>query len=115
MPALRMPARATGQVDGMVERFNGRVQWAGLGLTLYSHSDREVVPRGFTVAYHGRRQCLLKDLSAETVLRRRPGAEPALAIPAYRPPGPRIIERALRIVAGANEVSRADSDHRVSS
>ena len=45
----------TPQTNGMVERFNGRVQREVLGITVYSHSDLETLLLGFNVAYNGRR------------------------------------------------------------
>ena len=95
--------------NGQVERFNGRVQREVLGITLYNHSDLEIVLRGFNVAYNERRQRVLNGLAPEMVLRQRPEADPALANPNYKPPSPSIIKRALRVVADANEVSQPDS------
>src|SRR3954453_5944832 len=89
----------TPKTNGMVERFNGRVQREVLGITLYSHSDLEIVLRGFNAAYNGRRQRVLKGLSPDVVLRERLKANPELAKPAYKPPSPSLIKRALRIVA----------------
>jgi hypothetical protein len=43
------------------------------------------------------------------VLRQRLEAEFALANPAYKPPSPTSIKRALRVVADAKEVSHPDS------
>jgi transposase InsO family protein len=99
----------TPKTNGMVERFNGRVQREVLGITLYSHSDLEIVLRGFNAAYNGRRQRVLKGLSPEMVLRQRLEADPTLAKPAYKPPSPSLIKRALRIVADAREVSQPDN------
>jgi transposase InsO family protein len=99
----------TPKTNGMVERFNGRVQREVLGITLYSHSDLEIVLRGFNAAYTGRRQRVLKGLSPEMVLRQRLEADPTLANPAYKPPSPSLIKRALRIVADAREVSQQDN------
>ncbi|WP_020096595.1 integrase core domain-containing protein [Methylobacterium sp. 285MFTsu5.1] len=99
----------TPKTNGMVERFNGRVQREVLGITLYSHADLEIVLRGFNAAYTGRRQRVLNGLSPEMVLRQRLEADPALANPTYRPPSPRLIKQALRIVEDAMEVSHPDS------
>ena len=98
----------TPKTNGMVERFNGRVQREVLGITLYSHADLEIVLRGFNAAYNGRRQRVLKGLSPEMVLRQRLDTDPALANPTYKPPSPSIIKRALRVVADAKEVSHPD-------
>ena len=99
----------TPKTNGMVERFNGRVQREVLGLMIYSHADLEIVLRGFNAAYNGRRQRVLEGLSPEMVLRQRLEAEPALANPTHRPPSPSLIKRALRIVADAKEVSHPDT------
>jgi transposase InsO family protein len=99
----------TPRTNGMVERFNGRVQREVLGITLYSHRDLETVLAGFNVAYNGRRQRVLNGLSPEMLLRQRLDADPALRNPGYRPPSPIVIKRALRIVADAKEVSHPDS------
>src|SRR3954452_3520816 len=99
----------TPKTNGMVERFNGRVQREVLGITLYSHQDLETVLSGFTTAYNGRRQRVLKGRSPDMVLRERLKAKPELANPAYKPPSPSLIKRALRIVADAREVSQPDN------
>jgi len=99
----------TPKTNGMVERFNGRVQREVLGITIYSHRDLETVLRGFNAAYNGRRQRVLKGLSPEMVLRLRLKADPALANPDYRPPEPAVLQRALRIIADAKEVSQPDT------
>ena len=85
-----------------------------LGLTLRpmmaaSHRDLETVLRGFNAAYNGRRQRVLKGLSPTMVLCQRLDADPALANPTYKPPDPRVLRKALRIVADAKEVSHPDS------
>ncbi len=95
--------------NGMVERFNGRVQREVLGIMIYCHADLEIVLRGFNAAYNGRRQRVLKGLSPEMVLRQRLEADPTLANPTYRPPSSSLIKRALRIVADAKEVSHPDT------
>lgn len=99
----------TPKTNGMVERFNGRVQREVLGITLYSHSDLEIVLRGFNAAYNSRRQRVLNGLSPKMVLRQRQEAEPALANPTYKPPNRTITKRALQVVADAKEVSHPDS------
>ena len=99
----------TPKTNGMVERFNGRVQREVLGIMIYSHSDLETVLRGFSVAYNARRQRVLKGLSPEMVLRHRLEADPSLVNPNYNPPEPGYINRALRIVVNAKEVSQPDT------
>ncbi|MCJ2122493.1 IS481 family transposase [Methylobacterium sp. J-077] len=99
----------TPKTNGMVERFNGRVQRQVLGIMIYSHADLEIVLRGFNAAYNRRRQRVLEGLSPEMVLRQRLEADPALANPTYRPSSPSLIKCALRIVADAKEVSHPDN------
>jgi transposase InsO family protein len=53
----------TPRTNGMVERFNGRVQREVLGITIHSHRDLETVLSGFNRAYNGRRQRVLKGRS----------------------------------------------------
>ena len=50
----------TPQTNGLVERFNGRVQREVLGITIYSHRDLETLLKGFNQAYNRRRQRVLK-------------------------------------------------------
>jgi hypothetical protein len=80
-----------------------------LGITLYSHSDLEIILRLFNAAYNSRRQRVLNGLSPEMVLRQPLEAEPALANPTYKPPNRTIIKRALQVVARAKEVSHPDN------
>jgi transposase InsO family protein len=99
----------TPQTNGMVERFNGRVQREVLGITLYSHRDLETLLRGFNQAYNRRRQRVLKGASPEQVVRRRLAAVPALANPRYKPPDPGALPQALTVVAAAKDVSHPDT------
>ena len=99
----------TPQTNGMVERFNGRVQREVLGVTIYSHRDLEILLRGFNQAYNRRRQRVLKGVSPEQVVRRRLEAKPALANRRYEPPNPRALPQALKVVAAAKDVSHPDS------
>ncbi len=46
----RKPRPYTPKTNGMVERFNDRVQREVLGITLYRHGDLEIVLRGFIAA-----------------------------------------------------------------
>jgi transposase InsO family protein len=50
----------TPQTNGMVERFNGRVQREVLGITISSHRDLETLLRGFNQPYNMRRQRVLQ-------------------------------------------------------
>ncbi|ACL59883.1 Integrase catalytic region [Methylobacterium nodulans ORS 2060] len=45
----------TPRTNGLVERFNGRVQREVLGITIYNHRALETVRAGFNTAYNGRR------------------------------------------------------------
>ena len=49
----------TSQMNGMVERFNGRIGSEVLGINIYSHRALEQLLRGFNAAYNDRRQCVL--------------------------------------------------------
>ena len=62
--------------NGMVERFNGRVQREVLGVTVAGHGDLERLLAGFSQAYNARRQRVLDGRSPEEVVRERPGAGP---------------------------------------
>jgi transposase InsO family protein len=99
----------TPKTNGMVERFNGRVQREVLGITLYSHQDLETVLSGFNRAYNGRRQRVLKGRSPDRVLRERLKAKPELAKPITKPPDPDALPKALKVVAAAKEVSHPDT------
>jgi transposase InsO family protein len=99
----------TPRTNGMVERFNGRVQREVLGITLYSHRDLETVLAGFNEAYNSRRQRVLKGRSPAMVLRQRLAAHPELANPRAKPPDPAALPRALKVIADAKDVSQPDS------
>lgn len=99
----------TPKTNGMVERFNGRVQREVLGITLWSHQDLETLLSGFKVAYNGRRQRVLKGRSPDRVLRERLKAKPELAKPVTKPPDPEALPKALKVAARAKEVSHPDT------
>jgi transposase InsO family protein len=99
----------TPQTNGLVERFNGRVQREVLGITISSHRDLETLLKGFNQAYNRRRQRVLKGRSPDEVVRSRLAAEPKLANRRATPPDPHALPDALRVVAHAKEVSRPDS------
>jgi transposase InsO family protein len=99
----------TPKTNGMVERFNGRVQREVLGITIYSHQDLKILLAGFNVAYNGRRQRALKGLSPEMVLHQRLKDKPALARTAAKKADPAALDRALKVVADAKEVSQPDT------
>ena len=99
----------TPRTNGMVERFNGRVQREVLGITIYSHRDLETLLKGFNQAYNRRRQRVLKGASPEQVVQRRLAAEPKLANRRYKPPDSDALPPALRVVAAAKEVTHPDN------
>ena len=57
-------------------------------------------------AYNKRRQHIVQGSSPDKVLRDRLDADPAQAKPAYNPPSPSLIRRALQVVNDATEVSK---------
>ena len=89
----------TPQTNGLVERFNGRVQREVLGITIYSHRDLETLLKGFNQAYNGRRQRVLKGALTRQVVRQRLAAEPKLANRRFKPPDPDALPQALKVVA----------------
>src|SRR5215210_7211108 len=99
----------TPRTNGMVERFNGRVQREVLGITVASHRDLERLLAGFNAAYDARRQRVLGGRSPEEVARERLRRDTSLANPAYRPPAdPCVLPEAMLVVERANEVSQPD-------
>ena len=100
----------TPKTNGMVERFNGRVQREVLGITIYSHADLEVLLRGFNQAYNARRQRVLGGVSPDEAVRRRIKANPKLASQRHKPPSdPDLLPKALLVVAAAKDVSHPDN------
>ena len=75
----------TPKTNGMVERFNGRIQREVLGITVASHRDLETLLHGFNRAYNARRQRVLKGRSPEMVVRERLSAMPDRANSQSRP------------------------------
>ena len=102
----------TPRTNGMVERFNGRVQREVLGITIDSHRDLERLLKGFNQAYNARRQRVLDGRSPEDVVRERLRRRKQLASSRYEPPAdPCMLPRALLVVEAAKEVSQPDSYH----
>jgi transposase InsO family protein len=100
----------TPRTNGMVERFNGRIQREVLGITISSHQDLETLLRGFNQAYNARRQRVLKGRSPERVVSERLGALPARANPSHDPPfDPCSLPKALQVIAHAKDVSHPDN------
>jgi transposase InsO family protein len=100
----------TPKTNGMVERFNGRVQREVLGITIHSHADLEILLQGFNRAYNARRQRVLKGVSPDEAVRRGMKANPKLASTHHEPPSdPCVLPKALLVVAAAKEVSHPDT------
>ena len=100
----------TPRTNGMVERFNGRVQREVLGLTVASHRDLERLLKGFNAAYNARRQRVLGGRSPAQVVRERLRHNESLANPGYRPPpDPCLLPKALLVVERAKDVSQPDT------
>jgi transposase InsO family protein len=99
----------TPQTNGLVERFNGRVQREVLGITVHSHQDLETLLQGFNQAYNRRRQRVLGGASPEQVIEQRLALRPELVNPRFKPPDPNALPQALQVVAAASEVSQPDT------
>jgi transposase len=100
----------TPRTNGMVERFNGRVQREVLGITVASHRDLERLLAGFNAAYDARRQRVLGGRSPEQVVREGLARDRSLANPDYRPPpDPCVVPKALLVVERAKDVSQPDT------
>jgi transposase len=100
----------TPRTNGMVERFNGRIQREVLGITVASHRDLETLLQGFNQAYNARRQRVLKGRSPDMLVRERLSAAPARANRSHDPPfDPCILPKALQVIARAKDVSHPDS------
>ena len=96
--------------NGIVERFNGRVQREVLGITIHSHADLEILLQGFNRAYNARRQWVLGGISPGEAVRRRMQANPKLINKRYQPPSdPCVLPKALLVVQAAKEISHPDS------
>jgi transposase InsO family protein len=100
----------TPRTNGMVERFNGRVQREVLGITVASHRDLERLLVGFNAAYNARRQRVLDGRSPEEVVRERLAQDHRLASPAYRPPAdPCVLHKVMLVIDRAKDVSQPDN------
>jgi transposase InsO family protein len=99
----------TPKTNGMVERFNGRIQSEVLGIPVAGHRDLETLLGGFNQAYNARRQRVLKGRSPERVVHERLSAAPELVNPRHKPPNnPSVLPNALRVIARAKDVSHPD-------
>jgi transposase InsO family protein len=100
----------TPRTNGMVERFNGRVQREVLGITVASHRDLERRLLGFNSAYNARRQRVLDGCSPDEIVRERLEHSASLTNPAHRPPpDPCVMPKARLVIERAKDVSRPDS------
>jgi transposase InsO family protein len=100
----------TPRTDGMVERFNGRVQREVLGITVAGHRDLERLLAGFNSAYNARRQRVLGGSSPEAIVQERLGQDRGLANPGYRPPfDPCALPRAMLVIERAKDVSQPNT------
>ena len=100
----------TPRTNGMVERFNGRVQREVLGITVASHRDLERLLAGFDRAYNARRQRVLDGRSPDEVVRERLARHEGLANPDHRPPAdPCVLPKAMLVVELAKDVSQPDT------
>src|SRR3954463_16158917 len=103
----------TPRTNGMVERFNGRIQREVLGITIASHRDLEILLRGFNQAYNARRQRVLQGRSPERVVHERLGALPARTNPNHDPPfDPCSLPKALQVITRTKDVSHPDTGRR---
>ena len=100
----------TPRTNGMVERFNGRVQREVLGITISSHRDLERLLAGFNGAYNARHQRVLNGRSPEEIVGERLAQDKQLANPSYQPPtDPCVLPKALLVIEAAKEVSQPDT------
>ena len=100
----------TPQTNGMVERFNGRIESEVLGITIYSHRDLEQLLRGFNAAYNGRRQRVLDGRTPNQIVAERLAARRKLrSAKSSGQATPDDIAKARLIAEAAKEVSQPDS------
>jgi transposase InsO family protein len=92
----------TPRTNGMVERFNGRVQREVLGVTVASHRDLERLLAGFNQAYNARRQRVLGGKSPAEIVKERLRQDRGLANAGCRPPfDPCALPRAMLVIEHA--------------
>ena len=100
----------TPRTNGMVERFNGRVQREVLGITVASHRDLERLLAGFNQAYNARRQRVLGGISPDEVVKERLRQDRGLANAGRHPPfDPCALPRAMLVIERAKDVSQPDN------
>ena len=108
--AHRTTGPSTPRTNGMVERFNGRIQREVLGITVASHRDLDTLLPGFNQAYNARRQRVLQGRSPETGVRERLSAAPARANRSHDPPfDPCSLPKALQVIARTKDGSHPDT------
>jgi transposase InsO family protein len=102
----------TPQTNGMLERFNRRIQDEVLCITIHSHRALEELLRGFAPAYNARRQRVLDGLSPDQVIAMRLREAPKLANPTFKSPNPCSVTKAriaaLRTPLHAKKASQTD-------
>src|SRR3954462_13713790 len=100
----------TPRTNGMIERFNGRVQRELLGVTVAGHRDLERLLAGFNQAYNARRQRVLGGKSPADIVKERLRQDRGLANAGCRPPfDPCALPRAMLVIGRAKDVSQPDS------
>src|SRR5437764_2359172 len=100
----------TPRTNGMVERFNGRVQREVLGVTVAGHRDLERLLAGFNQAYNARRQRVLGGKSPAEIVNERLRQDRDLANAGFRPPHePLALPRDMLVIERAKEVSQPDN------
>src|SRR5689334_20475129 len=100
----------TPRTNGMVERFNGRVQREVLGITIAGHRDLERLLAGFNQAYNARRQRVLGGRAPDEVVEERLRQDQGLANAGRHPPfDPCALPRAMLVIERAKDVSQPDS------
>ena len=100
----------TPRTNGMVERFDGRVQREVLGVTAAGRRDLERPLAGFGQAYDARRQRVLDGRSPDEIVRERLAQERGLANPGHRPPfDPCALPKAMLVIGRAKDVSQPDT------
>ena len=104
----------TPRTNGMVERFDGRVQREVLGVTAAGRRDLERPLAGFGQAYDARRQRVPDGRSPDEIVRERLAQERGLSNPGHRPPfDPCALPNAMLVIGRAKDVSQPNTGRRV--
>lgn len=96
------------QTNGIVERFNGRIDREVLVITVGTHADLETLLTGYNHAYNARPQRVLAGKSSDHIVQAHLADAPSLGNPRFKPPDPMAPAKALATVASAKEVSQPD-------